>query len=171
VRLARAARAALVLLPCLAAAACAGAPANLFRTAQVMGATEVVHVEEAGLDFVARVDSGASSTSIHAVDVQIEDPEPAMRDNVGKRVRVLVENERGRARWLESTIADVTYIRNVHQTDARYIVPLNLVWNGTEKVVHVNLRDRTPMSYKLLIGRDWLHDDFLVDVGLNTRGH
>lgn len=169
-RLARAARWGFALVPALATAACVFAPGYHVRTAQVMGATEVVRVEQAGLDFVARIDSGAGSTSIHALDVQIEDPEPAMRDNVGKRVRVLVENERGRARWLESVIAEVTYVRNVHQTDARYTVPLDLVWNGTEKRVHVNLRDRTPMSYKLLIGRDWLDDDFLVDVSLNTPG-
>lgn len=148
--------------------ACVIAPGYRVRTAQVMGATEVIHVEEAGLDFVARVDSGAGSTSIHALDVQIDDPAPAMRDNVGKRVRFRVVNERGRSRRVESTISDVAFVRNVHRTDARYIVPLHLHWNGTEKRVHVNLRDRTPMSYKLLIGRDWLDDDFLVDVAHNV---
>jgi hypothetical protein len=36
-----------------------------------------------------------------------------------------------------------------------------------EKEVQVNLRDRTPMAYKLLVGRDWIRGDFLVDVSRN----
>lgn len=159
----------LLPLACVATAACVLAPGYRIRTAHVVGATEMIHVAEADLDFLARIDSGAGTTSINALDVQIEDPAPGMRDNVGKRVRFRVENEEGRSRWIEATISDVTFVRSTHHTEARYIVPLHLRWEGVEKRVAVNLRDRTPMSYKLLVGRDWLGDDFLIDVDLNAR--
>ena len=48
-------------------------------------------------------------------------------------------------------------------------MPLRLRWGGTEKELQINLRDRSPMSFKLLIGRDWIGDDFLVDVDRNPR--
>ena len=32
----------------------------------------------------------------------------------------------------------------------------------------MNLRDRSPLRYKLLIGRDWIRGDFLVDVDRNA---
>ena len=33
--------------------------------------------------------------------------------------------------------------------------------------MEVNLRDRSAMTYKLLIGRNWLSEDYLVDVDIN----
>ncbi len=37
-------------------------------------------------------------------------------------------------------------------------------WNGKNKSIPVNLRDRSELEYKLLIGRNWLEGDYLVDV-------
>lgn len=44
------------------------------------------------------------------------------------------------------------------------MVRLPLRWHGITKNEEVNLRDRSAMRYKLLIGRNWLAKDFLVDV-------
>ena len=154
--------AAALLLASATALACAQAPAAL-----VLGATETLHVPEADLDFLAIVDTGAHRTSIHALDVRIEDPAPDMQQNVGKRISFRVVNEAGRARRITSTVSAVEPVRTSHGAEWRYVVPLRLRWRDVEKEVLVNLRDRTPMSYKLLVGRDWIRG-FLVDVERNS---
>ena len=41
--------------------------------------------------------------------------------------------------------------------------------NLHETRILANLRDRSKMRYKLLMGRDWLSQDFLVDVDINEE--
>ena len=135
--------------------------------APVLGATEVVHVAEAGLDFTAIIDTGAYRTSIHALDIRIDDPRGDMRDHVGQPISFRVVNEAGRSERITATIAAAEPVRTSHGTEWRYVVPLRLRWNDVEKEVLVNLRDRTPMSFKLLVGRDWIRG-FLVDVRRNA---
>jgi hypothetical protein len=152
-----------VALGCAALAlACAHAPG-----ARVLGATEVIHVSEAGIDFTAIIDTGAYRTSIHALDILVDAPGVEMRDNVGKPISFRVVNEAGRGKRITSTITAAEPVRTSNGTEWRYVVPLRLRWNDVEKQVQVNLRDRTPMSYKLLIGRDWIRG-FLVDVERNA---
>jgi len=134
--------------------------------APVLGASETIHVVEAGLDFRAVIDTGAWRSSIHALDLRIEDPAPRMEDNLGKLVRFRVANERGQVRRVRAVISDLVPVRTSHGTEWRYVVPLRLRWGGREREVQVNLRDRTPMSFKLLVGRDWIAG-FLVDVERN----
>ena len=59
------------------------------------------------------------------------------------------------------------FLRTSHGTEWRYVVPLHLRWGDVEKRVQVNLYDRSPMAYKMLLGRDFLRGDFLVDVDRN----
>lgn len=137
------------------------------QDSRVIGATEQIHLVEADLDFLAVIDTGAYRTSIHALEIEIQDPAPRMRDNIGRRIAFLVVNEAGRSRRISSTISDAMPVRTSHGTEWRYVVPLRLRWGDVEKEVQVNLRDRTPMAYKLLVGRDWIRGDFLVDVSRN----
>jgi len=58
-------------------------------------------------------------------------------------------------------------VRNAQGVETRYQIPLTLRWHGIDKLIRVNLRDRSAMTYKLLIGRDWLMGDFVVDVEVN----
>src|SRR5688572_16095783 len=148
----------------LACAGCAGTSGD----PRVLGATERIHLVEADLDFLAVVDTGAYRTSIHALEIQIQDPAPRMRDNIGRRIAFLVVNEAGRSRRITSTISDAMPVRTSHGTEWRYVVPLRLRWGDVEKEVQVNLRDRSPMAYKMLVGRDWIRGDFLVDVDRNA---
>jgi len=157
-----------LLLLAATASGCRVPPLLRAGDERVLGATEVIHLTEAGLDFLAIIDTGAYRTSIHALDVRVQDPAPRMRDNIGRRVEFLVVNEAGRSRRISSTITDAEPVRTSHGTEWRYVVPLRLRWRDVEKEVQVNLRDRTPMAYKLLIGRDWIRGDFLVDVERNA---
>ena len=151
-----------ILAASLGAACAASAPAPQ----PVLGATESIRVVEAGLDFRAVIDTGAWRSSIHALDLRIEDPAPRMEDNLGKWVAFRVANERGEVRRVRAVISDLVPVRTSHGTEWRYVVPLRLRWGEHEREVQVNLRDRSPMSFKLLVGRDWIAG-FLVDVERN----
>lgn len=145
---------------------CAAGPGVHF--ARVIGATEVMRVEEAQLDFAARIDTGARTTSLHALELEIEDPASRVEDNVGRKIRFRVFNERGQSARLSSVIADIVRVRQPQGTEFRYAVPLHLTWQGVRKELLVNLRDRSAMEYKLLVGRDWIRGSFLVDVDRNS---
>jgi hypothetical protein len=60
----------------------------------------------------------------------------------------------------------VQTVRSAKGREKRYMVWLTLTANGLSKKILANLRDRSQMKYKLLMGRDWLAQDFLVDVDL-----
>lgn len=130
----------------LASLACAGPAA--------IGARETVQVVEAGLAFDARIDTGAAASALHARDLEI----------LGREVRFTVANERGEQRTLTLPIADVAEVRTAQGIDRRPRVALHLALGGVEKRVLVSLRDRSAMRHKLLVGRDFLAGDFVVDV-------
>ncbi|MEA3547717.1 MAG: RimK/LysX family protein [Thermodesulfobacteriota bacterium] len=158
----------LVIILLTALSGCAGMHQDELNGKKTVGATEYIYIVEARLDFNTRIDTGARTTSIHTIDMEITDPSPVKKENIGKPVSVLVENGKGEQRRIESVIVDASEVRNAQGVEIRYMIPLTLRWQDSEKLIHVNLRDRSAMTYKLLIGRDWLSNDFMVDVDINT---
>lgn len=139
------------------------------KPAQVrrIGATTTVVEATTGMPFPARVDTGATSCSIHCEAIQIKDPAPEPKDNVGKSARVLIKNDAGKEEWIKTKIADHVVVRTSEREDERYKVSLKLRWKDVEKKVLVTLNDREKMKYPMLIGRNFLSGDFLVDVALD----
>jgi hypothetical protein len=131
---------------------------------KIVGATEVVSVAEAGLSFLGRMDTGAATTSIHAVDIEVAGPLPEGTDRTGLPVAFTVLNERGDACRLTARVEKTELIRTSEGREQRLFVYLTVGWQGEEKRVLVNLNDRSAMKYRLLLGRNWLENDYLVDV-------
>jgi hypothetical protein len=96
--------------------------------------------------------------------IEISDPGEDPEENSGKKVRFLLEGPNGHYQWLESTILGFAGVRNASGTSDRYRVRLRLSCNGVEKDTLVSLNDRSEMQYPLLLGRDFLADDFVIDV-------
>lgn len=134
-----------------------------------VGATEIIHIVEADLDFVTRIDTGARTTSVHALDIKVENPAAKKKDNVGKKISLTLINDKGEKKRLQTTIVGALQVRNAQGVEVRYMIPLTLRWKGIDKIINVNLRDRSAMTYKLLIGRDWLSENFIVDVDINKN--
>ncbi len=154
----------LVLLP---AADASGRPVCAGK--EVIGRELRVLVEEFGAEYLARVDTGATTTSIHATDQRIINGGDDPRDNVGKMIRFRSVSSNGKPVRMKAEIARVQTVVNAQGREKRYMVWLTLSARGVRKKVLVNLRDRSHMRYKLLVGRDWLAGDFLVDVGLGAE--
>jgi hypothetical protein len=134
---------------------------------RMIGATTTVVESSSGFPFPARVDTGATSCSIHCETFEIKNPAPAPKDNVGKPVRILLKNPDGEENWIETKIVSHVRVRTSEQADDRYKVRLKLRTQDVEKKVLVTLNDREKMKYPVLIGRNFLRGDFLVDVDLD----
>jgi len=146
------------------------------RSKHIIGATATIAEATSGLSFAARVDTGAATCSINAPKWKIEKPARRPPDNVGKPIRVLIKNEKGDKAWVDAVIVGRVRVRSSVQDEddyhGRYKVRLPLEWNGVKKNVLVTINDRSEMDYPLLIGRNFLRGDFLVDVDLdNPAGH
>jgi hypothetical protein len=130
----------------------------------IIGAVETVQVQ--GLDYLARIDTGADTTSINAYNMTVENQEPSLTANIGKQLRFTTANEKGETNTIETKIVKVDSVRiySSDNVEARYVVQLPITWGEHVKTVEVNLRDRSNMQFALLIGRNWLKDDFVVDV-------
>lgn len=122
------------------------------------------------LKILARIDTGAATSSVHAINLEVENDSGDMRKNIGKTIHFTLENEMGE-RWRASAvIKKVVRVKNSQGVERRYKVPLRLGWNTINKTVIVNLRDRSNMRYKLLIGRDWISNEVVVDLERDPRG-
>ncbi|RTR39668.1 hypothetical protein EKG38_07655 [Shewanella canadensis] len=131
----------------------------------IIGSSELMSVEQTGLSYEARIDTGAVNTSLHAFDLEIEGgSEKKMKDNVGKTLIFTTENEESLQKRLQAKIVKTSTVSNSQGRETRYMVDLKVGFPGKERKVRVNLRDRSHMDYKLLIGRNWLKDKYIVDV-------
>ena len=134
----------------------------------IVGATAIIKEASTGIPFHARIDTGAASCSLHVEEMKIIDEVSGRRANIGKRVRFRIKGHNGETNWIETKIADAVRIRsavaNEGEYDRRYMVRLTLQWKDVSKEVLVTLNDRREMTFPLLIGRNFLSGDFLVDV-------
>lgn len=127
---------------------------------QIVGATAVVFVTDANLRFEARVDTGAKTSSIHAENIEVD----SAGDPQGKRISFLLVDTDGPPRKVVTRVISVTTVRTSEKSERRYVVPLLIKFNGSERIIPVTLNDRRSMNYRLLLGRNWLHGHYIVDV-------
>jgi hypothetical protein len=133
---------------------------------QIVGATEVVFVTDANLRFEARVDTGAKTSSIHAENFEVDSP----GDPQGKRISFYLVTNEGQSRKVETRVISVTTVRTSEKSERRYVVPLLIKFNGSERIIPVTLNDRRSMNYRLLLGRNWLQGRYIVDVEKGAEG-
>jgi hypothetical protein len=138
---------------------------------RVIGATGMLTETSSGLSFPARIDTGAETSSLHVEKIEIQDKTARRTKNVGKSVRFMLKGSDGKSQWVEGIVADAVRVKSSSlkggEVDHRYKVRLTLQWKDFRKEVLVTLNDRTSMEYPLLVGRNFLEGDFLVDVDLD----
>lgn len=130
----------------------------------VLGPVAKVGEEETEMQFLARVDTGANTCSLHAAEKKVIDGSQFMVENLGKTIRFRTENRRGESHWLQRTIVEVRKIRTSEGEETRYLVPMTLKCDSVKREVLVSLNDRSQMSYTMLLGRNFLSGEFVVDV-------
>lgn len=124
----------------------------------IIGRTEHIRIDPGNMLVNARIDTGATTTSLGVDDMQII-------------------NEDG-TEWVEGKINDVAvkfkvlqYInikRHGAESVRRPVTRLRLTLGHVSENVNVTLADRSKFKYKMLIGRNYLYDHFIVDVTLKN---
>ena len=104
--------------------------------------------------FLGRVDTGAASTSVNAHSIRVEDD----------TVEYILVNGEGREVPMRSPLAKTDFVRTSEGREERVYVELAFRFDDREKRVLANLNDRSQLRYPLLLGRNWLEGDYLVDV-------
>ena len=131
---------------------------------QQLGMVADVTETSSGLVFQALVDTGASRSSINCQAIEIEDESETLEQNIGKMARVLLVNEKGEEKWVEFILIDYSKIRTIDAVNSRYHVRTILTCRDISREITVTLSDRSHMTFRMLLGRNFLKDNFVVDV-------
>jgi len=138
----------------------------LFFVTFYWGASDVLHAGEKivvgevedlillpwGIKLPARIDTGAALSSLDARDLKVED---------GFAKFKLAKQYGGMQ--LRLPIVDWLYIRSSEASEQRPIVEIDLCIGPKRIRTRVNLNDRSKVRYPLLIGRNTLKENFVVD--------
>ncbi len=127
----------------------------------VLGRVERLRLEPPGLAFEARIDTGASTSSLDARRIETfeRDGEPWVR------FEVLPSDGGGRVAIERPQARSATIVQASGET-SRPVVELQVTLGGRSETVEFTLADRGHLSYPVLIGRNFLRDVAVVDVGL-----
>ncbi|WP_408098947.1 ATP-dependent zinc protease [Peredibacter sp. HCB2-198] len=140
-----------------------GAYSQLLKEKVLIGRIEWVELPDLKVKHKARIDTGAKTTSLHAVNIE----------EVEQRGELFVKFQ-----TVDSEGKTVDLLRKVDSTQKvsntsgfitkRYVIKEKIKMGNIEREVSVNLNDRTKMDYKFLVGRNLLLGRFIVDV---ARSH
>jgi hypothetical protein len=104
----------------------------------VIGTAEKVYIPSSDILLKAKIDTGATTTSIHALNIK--------------------EFERDGNKWI------VKIKRHGTKNQKRYVVQMKINLANISQLVEVSLTNRSKFTYPVLIGKNYLNGLFLVDV-------
>lgn len=139
------------------------APATLMDGKTIIGASEWIYLSPPGHHYQARIDSGAATSSLSAVNVE-------RFERNGKRwVRFLLQHDdEAEPIEIEAPLIRHVLIRQASsdEVDRRPVVSLTVnLGNALQQDTEFTLTDRSQMTYPILLGREFLRDVTLIDVG------
>ncbi|MFH1115829.1 MAG: RimK/LysX family protein [Pseudomonadota bacterium] len=125
---------------------------------KTVGLIENVRVAPGGLIFSAKMDTGADHSSVDALSVH------RFKRKGVRWVRFRLIADDGRSVTLERELVRLTAIKKPGmKKHTRPVVMLTICLGTVSREVQVNLVDRSRFNYKMLIGRSFMKDAFLVD--------
>lgn len=136
---------------------------QLLKEKILIGRIEWVGLPDMKIKHKARIDTGAKTTSMHAVNIE----------EVEQRGELFVKFQ-----TVDAEGKTVQVVRKVDMTQKvsntsgfiskRYVIKEKIKIGNIEREINVNLNDRSKMDYKFLVGRNLLLGRFIVDV---ARSH
>ena len=124
----------------------------------IIGSIEPVRVLPGDVVIISRIDTGAKTTSLDAVDMQLfeRDGREFVRFKLGRDSDAPVIDK---PVWKRVKVK-----RHGGEAQSRPVIKLRLILGAVDQVVLVTLADRSEFQYPLLIGRNFLRDTYIVDV-------
>lgn len=124
----------------------------------VMGWVEKAVLFPSRVQFLAKLDTGARTTSINADDVS------RFEKNGRQWVRFTIRNRNGDEATFERPIVRIARIKRTGvKAVERIVVSLRICIGKFKTLAQVNLANRRNMLYQLLIGRRFMQGRILVD--------
>jgi hypothetical protein len=117
-----------------------------------LGAVENVVLLPWGVLMPARIDTGAATSSLDARNLTVK----------GKMVEFNLPSQYG-GRRVSLPILKWKTIKSAEALDHRPVVIIELCIGSRRVRTHVNLNDRSNVRYPLIIGRNTLSHDFLIE--------
>jgi len=140
------------------------APGAQYDGRIIVGALEWVYLPAIAHHYQARIDSGATTSSIHADNI-------LRFERDGKKwVRFEIrEDDDSEPIEVETPLTRTVLIRqaSAEEPERRSVVTLTVNLGGLQQDSEFTLTDRSKMTYPVLLGRNFLQDVTLIDVGRN----
>ncbi|MCD9461737.1 hypothetical protein CJF25_01745 [Photobacterium phosphoreum] len=140
----------------------------------ILGQEEWVWIDSVKSHFKARVDTGATTSSLNAVDVQTfeRDGKEWVRfdlshDSAMDTPAEIAENNKAKPETIEAPIFRWVRIRQSTSEEAvrRPVIEAWITLGSLHEKTQFTLADRTKMDFPVLLGREFFKDIALVDVG------
>jgi len=126
----------------------------------IIGESEWVYLPSVKVKMKARIDTGATTTSIDARNIRVQ-----TRDGKKWALFTLVDRESGKEFDLEKPVVKIVPIKRHGMEDQkRYAVRMVLVLGSISQHILVTLNDRERFDFPVLIGRNFLRGAAVVDV-------
>jgi hypothetical protein len=145
------------------------APASV--NSKMIGNLERVHIgENKDLQYYAKIDSGAESSSIHAKNIstfeKVENGLPVLY------VKFETIDENSLHKTLVRPIVKIDEVRSALGSNLRYFIR-EKVWIGNSfYYVNVNLADRSRLKRKFLVGKNILDENYIINTsGISLTSH
>ncbi|KPK12797.1 MAG: hypothetical protein AMJ68_00695 [Acidithiobacillales bacterium SG8_45] len=127
---------------------------------EVVGWVENARVYPGGITIKSKIDSGAKTSSLNCQCIT-----PVKRDG-REWVSFSVKNHKGEIAMIEKPVDRIAKIkRHFGEQQERYVVKLGICLGSVYREEDVTLVDRSGFNYQLLVGRNFLKGDFLIDAG------
>ncbi|BDY04830.1 ATP-dependent zinc protease [Ferrimonas sp. YFM] len=138
-------------------------PASPIGDKMILGEVERVFVQETGMAFETRVDTGAESSSIDAQNITLfeRDGKQWVRFDVSNR-----EGDKPEPKTVEARVARIAQIKKgaADGMQERPVIMARLKLGNYVAETELNLNDRSHLDYPLLLGRKFIKDIAVVDV-------
>jgi len=129
----------------------------VFAKQTVVGYLEHVKVYPGGLEIKAKVDSGATNSSLNCTCTEF------FKKDGEDWVRFGVRNYKDESVVIEKKLLGYTKVkRHFGEVQRRPVIQLGICMAGVYREVKVNLIDRVGYNYQMLIGRSFMQSDFLI---------
>lgn len=128
----------------------------------IAGWVEKVIIENQEFEVKAKLDTGAQTSSIHAINIK------PYKKNKERRVEfTLVLNDSKdniHELKLDKPRSRKSLIKNHNgEHDKRYVVDLEICFNGRKHITEFNLTNRDEFIYDVLLGRKFLQETAIID--------
>jgi hypothetical protein len=125
-----------------------------------VGAAETVRIYPGGVEFKARIDTGATTSSINARKIK------RFRKGGKRWVRFEVIGKRGQNIRMERPVVRSVRIKRFGQeSKSRSVVRIGVCMGSHYKEAQVTLQDRRRRAFPVLIGRRYMAGAIVVDPG------